>query len=138
MRAALCLVIVSALFAAAPPVSDATIEAKIRAKFAKSKIHEENFRVSVKSGVATLEGATDVPQRKGVATRLAKAGGAREVVNKIVVGEAARRKMSERLQKARQNKKKPTPAAGATPPKAAEPGETPPADPPLKRMQIKR
>ena len=63
--------------------------------------------MSVKSGIATLEGKTDVPQRKGVATRLAKSGGAREVVNKIQISEAARKKLSDRLQKARESMSKP-------------------------------
>ena len=110
MRAALLLIIASIAFAAAPkapPASDAAIEAAIRAKFAKSKISEDQFRVSVKSGIATLEGKTDVPQRKGVATRLAKSGGAREVVNKIQISEAARKKLSDRLQKARESRSKP-------------------------------
>lgn len=109
MRAALLLIVASVAFAAAPKApaaSDAVVEAAIRAKFAKSKISEDQFRVSVKSGIATLEGKTDVAQRKGVATRLAKSGGAREVVNKIQISEAARKKLSDRLQKARESRPK--------------------------------
>lgn len=87
--------------AAVPAQSDATVEAAIRAKFAKSKIDAEHFRVSVKSGIATIEGKTDIPQRKGVATRLAKTGGAKAVVNNIQVSEAAKQKMAARLQQAR-------------------------------------
>jgi hypothetical protein len=142
--------------------SDGTIEAAIRAKFAKSKINEEHFKVTVKSGIALLEGRTSVPQRKGVATRLAKTGGARAVVNKIEISEAARRQMADRLQKARARKatmpkaaalaERPTPAAAApnrkpvhaaavtprpiaTPAAAAAVAAEPPA---LRRMQIKR
>jgi hypothetical protein len=111
MHAVLVILLATSAFAAAPkvaskpaPASDAVIEAAIRAKFAKSKISVENFRVSVKSGVAVIEGKTEIPQRKGVATRLAKTGGAREVVNKIEVSEAARKKMADRLQKGRGSK----------------------------------
>ena len=80
MRAALIVLLASVSFAApktAPksaPASDAVVEAAIRAKFAKSKINEDKFQVSVRSGVATIEGKTDVPQRKGVATRLGQDG----------------------------------------------------------------
>jgi osmotically-inducible protein OsmY len=132
MHALLVFLLSISAFAAAPPASDAVIEAAIRAKFAKSKISQDNFRVSVKSGVAVLEGKTDIPQRKGVATRLAKGGGAREVVNKIQIGEAARKKLSDRLQKARDSKTKPKPAV-STSAAAAPPGPAP-----LPRMQIKR
>lgn len=153
MRAALLVLVASIAFAAAPkapPASDAVIEAAIRAKFAKSKISEDQFRVSVKSGIATLEGRTEVPQRKGVATRLAKTGGAREVVNKIQISEAARKKLSDRLQKARESKSKHAPqsvqntapakspitSAAATAVPAPHPPATPPATP--RRMEIKR
>lgn len=163
MRAVLLLLVACASFAAAPPkqapLNDATVEANIRAKFAKSKISEDHFRVSVKSGVALIEGKTDIPQRKGVATRLAKNGGAREVVNKIQISEAARKKLADRLQKAREKHtsvktpSSPKPAAQppaahtSTPAPAAKPtsASAPPASsvassepPPLRRMQIKR
>lgn len=142
MRAAFLFLISSLAFAAVPkaaPPSDAVVENAIRAKFAKSKINEDHFRVSVKSGVATLEGKTDIPQRKGVATRLAKTGGAREVINKIQIGEAARKKLTDRLQRARDAKLKPKAA------QSVSPGSTPPpvsraaasAPPPLRRMEIK-
>ena len=125
MRSLLFLVAAAMAFAASPkpaPVSDAAIEANIRAKFAKSKISEEHFKVSVKSGVALIEGKTDIPQRKGVATRLAKTGGAREVVNKIQVGEAARKKMSDRLAAARDKR-----AAKASVPVSSKSTSKPPA-----------
>jgi hypothetical protein len=156
MRSLLFLVAAAVAFAASPkpaPSNDAAIEANIRARFAKSKISEEHFKVSVKSGVALIEGKTDIPQRKGVATRLAKTGGAREVVNKIQVGEAARKKMSDRLAAAREkraakaavpggSKSTSKPPAQTSPPTKAAAIAPPPAvasaEPaPLKRMQIK-
>jgi hypothetical protein len=76
---------------------DRTLEASIRGRFAKSKINEDKFTVHVQGGVATLEGHTDVLQHKGVATRLARAAGAREVVNRIQPSDAARQKASANL-----------------------------------------
>lgn len=161
MRTALLVLIAFSAFAADPkpaaPVNDAAVESAIRAKFAKSKISTNNFKVTVKSGVALLEGKTDVPQHKGVATRLAKSGGAKQVVNKIQIGEAARQKLSDRLRKARESRSKPR---SASPPKAvavapapqSKPQATPQTSPqtpaqaaakadepaPLRRAQIKR
>ena len=86
---------------AVPALSDAQIEAAIRAKFANSKIHEDKFRVNVQGGVATLEGETNVIQHKGVATRLAKSGGAVSVNNRIQISDAARKKAAERMDLAR-------------------------------------
>lgn len=138
MRVALLLILTVAAFTAPP---DSVVEAAIRAKFAKSKISTNNFRVSVKSGVALLEGKTDVPQHKGVATRLARTGGAREVVNKIQIGEAARKKLSDRLQKARETRaSKPVIRSiiqSKSTPVAAAVASKPPATPVLRRMQIK-
>jgi hypothetical protein len=76
---------------------DGVIEHKIQAKFAKSKINAEHFTVSVHSGVATIEGKTNVIQHKGVATRLAKTGGALAVKNNIQVSDEARAKAAARL-----------------------------------------
>ncbi len=87
--------------AVAPKQSDAAIEAAIRARFAKSKINEDKFQVRVQGGVATLDGRTDVIQHKGVATRLAKTGGAAAVNNHIQISEAARQKASANLAKGR-------------------------------------
>jgi osmotically-inducible protein OsmY len=81
----------------AEKVADAQVERTIRAKFAKSKINAEHFTVSVQNGVATIEGKTDVIQHKGVATRLAKTGGAQAVQNHIQVSEAARAKAAAKL-----------------------------------------
>jgi hypothetical protein len=136
-RVLLILVFLSSMFAAAPkpaPANDAVIEAAIRAKFAKSKISADNFRVSVRSGVALIEGKTDVPQRKGVATRLARTGGAREVVNKIQIGDAARKKLTDRLQKARDSKSQPKPAGSPSAAVTQQPQTE--SSPP--RMQLKR
>jgi hypothetical protein len=81
--------------------SDAEVEAEIKRRFARSKASEDNFAVKVRNGVATIEGRTSVPQRKGSATRMARSAGARKVNNLIEVSEAARRKAAESLQKRR-------------------------------------
>jgi len=80
---------------------DAQIERAIRAKFAKSKINAEHFTVSVQNGVATIDGKSNVIQHKGVATRLAKTGGALAVQNHIVISEEARAKAAAKLAQAR-------------------------------------
>ena len=87
--------------AAASLRSDSDIERDIRARLAKSKIGADKFQVHVQGGVATLEGATDVIQHKGVATRLAKSGGAVAVQNKIQVSEAARERAAKNLETSR-------------------------------------
>ena len=85
-----------------PPAQlDTAIEAAIRAKFAKSKIAEDKFQVRVQGGVATIEGRTGVIQHKGVATRLAKTGGAAAVNNHIQIDDAARQKASANLEQGR-------------------------------------
>ena len=86
---------------AKPATSDARLEATIRAKFAKSKIDADKFQVHVQGGVATIEGRTDVTQHKGVATRLAKTGGALAVNNHIQVSDAAKQKAAANLEKGR-------------------------------------
>ena len=80
---------------------DAVIEATIRAKFAKSKINADKFKVHVQGGVATIEGKTDVIQHKGTATRMAKTGGAIAVNNHIQIGDAARQKAANNLEQGR-------------------------------------
>jgi hypothetical protein len=84
-----------------PAPSDARLETIIRAKFAKSKIDADKFQVHVQGGVATIEGRTDVTQHKGVATRLAKTGGALAVNNHIQVSDAAKEKAAANLEKGR-------------------------------------
>ena len=87
--------------AAQPTRSDAEIEKDIRARLAKSKIAVEKFTVHVQGGVATLEGKTDVIQHKGVATRLARSGGAVAVKNQIQISDAAREKAAQNLETGR-------------------------------------
>lgn len=87
--------------ASAPKVNDAQIERNIKAKFAKSKINTEHFTVSVQNGVATIEGKTNVIQHKGVATRMAKTGGALAVQNHIQISEEAKAKAAAKLAKYR-------------------------------------
>jgi lipopolysaccharide export system protein LptA len=81
--------------------SDSIIEANIRARFAKSKINADKFTVHVQGGIATIEGRTDVMQHKGVATRMAKTGGALAVNNHVQISEAAKQKAAENLEKGR-------------------------------------
>jgi hypothetical protein len=80
---------------------DTEIERDIRAKFAKSKINQDKFQVHVQGGLATIEGKTEVIQHKGVATRLAKGGGAAAVANHIQISEAAREKAAGNLEAGR-------------------------------------
>lgn len=77
--------------------ADAELEAAIRARFAKSKSGLDKFTVRVQGGVATIEGKTDVVQRKSAATRIAKSAGARQVINKVEVSQASKQKAAENL-----------------------------------------
>ncbi len=109
----LALAAISTLAQAAPPaharparagqaaLGDRELETAIRARFAQSKINEDRFTVHVQGGVATIEGRTNVLQHKGVATRLAKAAGARGVVNRIEPSDDANQRASENLAKGR-------------------------------------
>ena len=81
--------------------NDVNIEKAIRAKLAASKISRNKFEVHVQGGVATLTGKTDVLQHKGTATRLAKSGGASQVVNRIEVSDAAKEKAASNLESGR-------------------------------------
>lgn len=87
--------------AAPARLSDAQIEATIRMKLAKSKIAADKFQFHVQGGVATIEGRTDVIQRKGAATRMAKTAGAIAVVNHIQISDAARQRAEANLAKGR-------------------------------------
>jgi len=80
---------------------DRAIEAAIRARLEKSKIGKDGFKVHVQGGVATWEGSTGVLQHKGAATRMAKAAGAKAVVNNIKVNDAAKQKASDNLETGR-------------------------------------
>jgi hypothetical protein len=86
---------------AVPALSDAQLEAAIRAKFAKSKIGEDKFQVHVQGGVATIEGRTEVIQHKGTATRMAKTAGATAVNNHVQVSDAAKQKSAANLEQGR-------------------------------------
>lgn len=81
--------------------NDRQLEAAIGARFAQSKIRVNHFVVRVQGGVATIEGHTDVIQHKGTATRLARAAGAREVVNRVELSEAAKERAAANLAKGR-------------------------------------
>ena len=83
--------------ASGPTPQDAAIENAIRQRFARSKSGADKFTVRVQGGVATIEGKTNVVQRKSAATRMAKGAGAKKVVNKIEVSETARRNASTNL-----------------------------------------
>ena len=80
---------------------DKQIEAAIRAKLEKSKIGKDGLKVHVQGGVATWEGTTNVLQHKGAATRMAKAAGAKAVVNHIKVSDAAKEKAAGNLDEGR-------------------------------------
>jgi len=85
---------------AAPKLTDAQLEAKIRDKFANSK-SASTFKVHVQGGVATIEGKTDVIQHKAAATRMAKTAGADAVKNQVVVSDAAKEKAASNLEEGR-------------------------------------
>lgn len=80
---------------------DAEIEAEIRARLAKSVIGKDGFTVRVQGGVAYWGGTTDVVQHKGAATRMAKSAGAKKVVNRIKIGDAAKQKAAGNLEQGR-------------------------------------
>jgi hypothetical protein len=94
-------VLLAVALAAAPQIADRELEAAVKARFQKSKIAADNFQVKVQGGVVYLDGRTDVIQRKGTATRLARLAGAKQVVNRIAISEAARLKASANLKKGR-------------------------------------
>ncbi|MCC6588831.1 MAG: BON domain-containing protein [Bryobacterales bacterium] len=81
--------------------SDAELQRSIQERFNRSKIRSENFQVAVRQGIATISGKTNVIQRKGTATRLAKLAGARAVENKIEVSAEARERAARNLESGR-------------------------------------
>ncbi len=91
----------TAAASAAGPLSDIQIERDLKARIARSKLAANKFQVHVQGGIATLEGKTDVVQHKGIMTRMAKASGARAVVNRIEISAAARQKAAARLEAGR-------------------------------------
>jgi hypothetical protein len=82
-------------------LSDSQIEQDLRARLSRSKLATKKFQFRVQGGVATLTGRTDVVQHKGIMTRMAKASGARAVVNNIEISEAARAKAAAKLEAGR-------------------------------------
>ena len=82
-------------------ISDAELQRSIQERFNRSKIKTENFQISVRQGIATISGKTNVIQRKGTATRLAKLAGARAVENKIEVSAEARERAAKNLESGR-------------------------------------
>ena len=127
------LLLGSALFAgpvvrpkSTPVASDAAIEQNIKTRSAKSKIAEDKFTVRVQRGIAILEGTTNVIQRKGTATRLAKSGGAIGVDNRIRIGEAARQKAAANLS---EHKVRPVARPAIAKPAAATPPPAPAPEP---------
>jgi len=93
---------------------DREIEQKIQIKLAKSKLAADHFTVSVSHGVATIEGTTDVPQHKGVMTRMVKAAGATAVSNNIRVSPAGKAKATEAFAKARSKSQSATTRPGSS------------------------
>jgi hypothetical protein len=81
--------------------TDAQVEKKFRERFASSKIAGDKFTIRVQGGVATLEGRTNVVQHKGVATRMAKAAGAAQVLNHIQISEEAKQAAAKNLAQGR-------------------------------------
>jgi UDP-N-acetylmuramate-alanine ligase len=86
--------------ASQPKLSDAQLEALIRAKFAKSK-SANKFTVRVQGGVASIDGKTDVVQHKGAATHMAKSAGAIAVNNRVEISDDAKQKAAGNLETGR-------------------------------------
>ena len=82
-------------------LSDAQIELDLRARLSRSKLATKKFQFRVQGGIATLTGRTEIIQHKGIMTRMARAAGARAVVNNIEISEAARVKAVARLESGR-------------------------------------
>jgi osmotically-inducible protein OsmY len=62
---------------------DAAIERSLKARLSRSKLKQDGLSFAVKNGVVEWQGEVGVPQRKGAATRMAKAAGAAKVINRI-------------------------------------------------------
>jgi len=121
LRTLLALTLLLPLGAQSPArgLRDQEIQDDIRERLAKSVIGKDNFKVTVREGVAYWEGSTTVAQHKGAATRMAKAAKARSVVNKIVVQPAGAK-------------------AGAPPPKSKSVPKAASTEPPAppRRVQV--
>ena len=106
MRFALVLAIASVAFAAAP--KPRLQRCRRRSRHTGQVCQVEDLRGSLPSvseiGCCHIWKARPTfRSAKALRRDLAKSGGAREVVNKIQIGEAARKKLSDRLQKARES-----------------------------------
>jgi hypothetical protein len=64
---------------------DPQILAQLKAKMRRSKLRADKLEYTVKDGTVEWRGNVAIPQRKGAATRMAKAAGAKRVVNHIRV-----------------------------------------------------
>lgn len=84
---------------AAPKWKDAELKKVVEERLARSAIAVDHFKVAVSDGVVILTGKTEIIQHKGVATRLARSVGAKEVRNEIEISEAARQKAAAQLAK---------------------------------------
>ena len=117
-----------------PVLGDAALERAITQRFAKSAIASNGFTVSVSGGVATLRGSAKVAQHKGVATRLAKSAGAREVRNQIELAPSAheamkrftQRKAAKASTRSTPTVKGPVPGSGQAPPSLSPADSTAP------------
>ena len=89
----------------APRWKDAELKKAIEQRFADSAIAVDHFKVDVTEGVARITGKTGVMQHKGVATRLARSMGAKEVKNEVEISEEARQKAAAQLAKGRKKTK---------------------------------
>ncbi len=69
---------------------DARITNKIKTKLSLSKLRSDSLQYKVHDGIVEWSGTVHIPQRKGVATRMAKSAGASRVVNRIVVQSSAK------------------------------------------------
>lgn len=105
--------------------SDQDIRQRIEAKLAKSKLAADHFTVSVSHGVATIEGVTDVPQHKGVMTRMAKAAGATAVRNNVRVSDAGKAKTAEAFGRARSKSTGPRTGTSAPAPPSVNAAQLP-------------
>lgn len=83
------------------PSTDAHLEECIRARLEQSNIDAEALDVRVSRGVATLHGYARTTQSKAAATRIARKAGARQVVNRIQVSEAAKSRSGQRMGRGR-------------------------------------
>ncbi len=78
----LCFVVLSL---SAASNEDAAIASRLKAKMARSRLKSDGLNYRVQDGTVEWTGTVKIPQRKGAATRMAKAAGAKRVSNRIMV-----------------------------------------------------